>query len=221
MTIAGPPQRDFAVVKLGGSLAFSPYLRQWLAACRTAASPLVVVPGGGPFADTVREAQARMALSDSAAHRMALLAMAQFAEALASLEPGFTVAQGFGGIEKSLDEGTTPIWAPLELLAGGPGIEESWDVTSDSLGAWLASAIGASRLVLVKQVARPDAAVSFDEAAAQGVVDRAFPIFMEDARFEVVWLGADEFDRLDDALTGHITSFTPQNFLPPRAEAAI
>jgi aspartokinase-like uncharacterized kinase len=73
------------VVRLGGSHAFSPWLRPWLAAIRAAAGGVVVVPGGGPFADAVRLAQTAMGFDDLAAHRMALLAMAQYGLALAGL----------------------------------------------------------------------------------------------------------------------------------------
>src|SRR5688572_11112389 len=72
--------RGPTVVKLGGSYALSPRLPAILAAIRASHVPVVVVPGGGPFADAVRAAQPRMGFGDRAAHRMALLAMAQFAE---------------------------------------------------------------------------------------------------------------------------------------------
>ena len=45
------------VVKLGGSFAFSVHLRAWIEAIAACAGRVVIVPGGGPFADTVRAAQ--------------------------------------------------------------------------------------------------------------------------------------------------------------------
>ena len=39
--------------------------------------PLLIVPGGGPFADAVRAQDDRLGLSDEAAHWMAVLAMDQ------------------------------------------------------------------------------------------------------------------------------------------------
>ena len=45
------------VLKLGGSYAFSPHLKDWLDAIAACAGCAVVVPGGGPFADAVRMAQ--------------------------------------------------------------------------------------------------------------------------------------------------------------------
>ncbi|MCG8046554.1 MAG: hypothetical protein N0C89_17320 [Candidatus Thiodiazotropha endolucinida] len=72
------------VVKLGGSLFNSADLRDWLAVLAKAGS-LVIVPGGGPFADQVRLAQRLWQIDDSSAHLMALLAMEQFGRMLCGL----------------------------------------------------------------------------------------------------------------------------------------
>ena len=63
------------VVKLGGSFAGSVELPAWLDALARCAGRVVVVPGGGPFAEAVRAAQPKMRFDDHAAHRMAVLAM--------------------------------------------------------------------------------------------------------------------------------------------------
>jgi len=57
-------------------------------------------------------------------------------------------------------------------------ISPSWDITSDSLAAWLAGRFGVRRLVLVKHGAAPDGPVSAADLAARGVVDPAFPRFL-------------------------------------------
>jgi aspartokinase-like uncharacterized kinase len=51
------------VVKIGGSLYDTPELKKWLKQLAKAAKDdsIIIVPGGGPFADTVRDAQ-KMAL---------------------------------------------------------------------------------------------------------------------------------------------------------------
>jgi dihydroneopterin aldolase len=58
----------------------------------------------------------------------------------------------------------------------------SWDVTSDSLAAWLAGRIGAGSVLLVKQVEPPASPVSAEVLAAQGIVDAAFPRLMGTVR---------------------------------------
>ena len=84
------------VLKLGGSYAFSPFLKNWIDAVKDCAGCVVLVPGGGPFADAVRAAQPRMGFDDRAAHEMAVLAMDQYGCALAHLGSAFE-ARGIGG----------------------------------------------------------------------------------------------------------------------------
>src|SRR5262245_14143830 len=71
--------RPIWVVKLGGSLADASELPAWTALLgRRHAVGIVIVPGGGPFADQVRAAQGRWRFPDAIAHRMCVLAMEQF-----------------------------------------------------------------------------------------------------------------------------------------------
>ena len=67
------------VVKLGGSLFDYSKLSEWLKILsEEGAGKVVIVPGGGPFADQVRDAQKRWKFNDQQAHKMALHAMDQF-----------------------------------------------------------------------------------------------------------------------------------------------
>jgi hypothetical protein len=77
------------VVKLGGSLLADPArLRAWLAQLAAGAlGPCLIVPGGGPFADAVRTAQAALGFDDALAHRLALDAMGRMAQVFCALEP--------------------------------------------------------------------------------------------------------------------------------------
>jgi dihydroneopterin aldolase len=59
-----------------------------------------------------------------------------------------------------------------------PEIVPSWDVTSDSLAAWLAGHIGAEQIVLVKHGGPFGKPVRAVDLADRGVVDRAFPRFL-------------------------------------------
>lgn len=163
------------VVKLGGSQALSPTLRPWLRAL-AGVPGIVVVPGGGPFADAVRAAQPAMGFDDRAAHHMALLAMAQYGLALAALEPRLVPADGLDAIGHVASGGLVPVWLPWPMLRDAPGLPASWDVTSDSLALWLAGALGARRLLLVKPRAAETGAVA--ALVRDGLVDPAFPRFL-------------------------------------------
>jgi aspartokinase-like uncharacterized kinase len=162
------------VVKLGGSHADSPLLRSWLAALEGAGGGVVLVPGGGPFAETVRESQRLLGFDDLAAHQMALLAMAQFGLALVGLSRRAELVETEAAIHAALADHRMPVWSPWPMLRDAADVPASWDVTSDSLALWLAIRLRAPALVLVKRVAAAPGATINDLARA-GTVDLALP----------------------------------------------
>ena len=104
----GSSRARLAIVKLGGSHANGPHIKDWLAAIAAEAGAIVIVPGGGPFADAVRSAQASMGYDDSAAHAMALMAMAQFGRALQSLNPALRMTASRSAILRALRTARSP-----------------------------------------------------------------------------------------------------------------
>jgi 5-(aminomethyl)-3-furanmethanol phosphate kinase len=117
---------------------------------------LVVVPGGGPFADAVREIDRRLALSDTAAHWMAVLAMDQYGHLLVARLGGSVLVSRPAEITEAIESGLLPVVAPSRWLREADPLPHSWDVTSDSVAAWIAGALGAARLVLVKAAGAPN-----------------------------------------------------------------
>lgn len=162
------------VVKLGGSLVGAPRLRELLARLAAHGEPLVVVGGGGPLADAVRALQPRLGLRERAAHRMAILAMEQTAEALADLESGLIPCADADAIDGAHYAGCAALWLPARMALDAD-LPESWDVTSDSLAAWLALQLGADRLTLVKAADVPAPDGPPQAWLAQGLVDPHFP----------------------------------------------
>lgn len=162
------------VVKLGGSLAASAdQLQGWIAALDRASLPLVIVPGGGPFADAVRAAQAALNFDDAAAHHMALVAMQQYGLALAALWPRLVCAATPAAIRRALRLGQLPCWSPAPMALAAP-LPKAWTVTSDTLAAWLAGTLKADRLVLIKSLDCPPATETLADLAATGIVDPLF-----------------------------------------------
>lgn len=183
--------RSPLILKIGGSLAEGDYLRAWL---RLAADhgdqAIVIVPGGGPFADQVRQAQPGLGFSDAAAHRMALLAMEQYAIAMAGMEPRLRLASSPIAIERALIRKETVAWLPSAMALGRPDLPETWAVTSDSLACWLAGEMGARRLVLVKSSEPPGDDRGAEALARAGYVDAAFPGFLRHFRGEAACIAA-------------------------------
>jgi aspartokinase-like uncharacterized kinase len=113
---------------------------------------IVIVPGGGLFADAVREAQAISGFDDAVAHHLALQAMAQFGTLLASMHSAFVTVDNLTDIAKCASQRQTMIWLPTDMVLSDLSIAKSWQVTSDSLSVWLARKIHAQSLVIVKSV---------------------------------------------------------------------
>jgi 5-(aminomethyl)-3-furanmethanol phosphate kinase len=167
------------VVKLGGSLAASSQLPILLRAVGRAAAdglPVVIVPGGGPFADAVRAAQRGCPFEDVAAHDMALLAMAQYGRLLGALAPDSTqLCWGATELVSALAarHRRALIWLP-QPHSDALEVERSWRIGADALALWLADRIGARRVILVKSCAAP-MDQSLAALAAAGVIDTAYP----------------------------------------------
>lgn len=221
-------KRIMWVVKLGGSLARNNRLRPWIEALtgqrdgrgddqgrgnRFALAPdltpnLTIVPGGGPFADRVRETQAALGFDDSTAHRMAVLAMEQYGRMLAGLCQELVPVSSKVSMLRTARDGNIPVWMPSRMVFECDDIPGLWEVTSDSLAAWLAGHLGAECLILVKSVdfapdeSVPDEnpAVSLSGLQERGVIDRAFGTLAKGAGAEVRCVGPAHLTGFADAL---------------------
>ena len=147
----------------------------WIAALAGSSLPLVIVPGGGPFADQVRDAQRRMGFSDTAAHAMAILAMDQFGHVILDRHERLAPARSLEDIEQRVGGRENPGLAAVRRWPfSAPDIPASWDITSDSLAAWLAGKLGADALLLIKQTGRSPEHDGVASLTARGIVDAGF-----------------------------------------------
>lgn len=191
------------LVKLGGSLSYDPCIRTWLEALSSmGGGRVIIVPGGGPFADLVRDAQQHWELDDEAAHRMALHAMQQNALLLAALCPALMPVESESDMRAVLSRGRTALWLPLVMTMGNPDLDANWNVTSDSISAWLAGRLNAERLILVKSCRLPGTPFDANDLSDEGIVDRAFPRFIRDACFDIVLLHKNQIDGFQELLLG-------------------
>ena len=139
-----------AVVKVGGSLGRGtclPELGERLVELGRRYG-LLVVPGGGVFADAVREQDQKFGLRAGTAHWMAILAMDQYGHLLADLMPGCALVRTLGEA-RAVQKGVT-VLLPSEPLRRADALPHSWSVTSDSIAAWLTAQMGSRLLVLLK-----------------------------------------------------------------------
>jgi aspartokinase-like uncharacterized kinase len=191
------------VFKLGGSLMSDPpQLARWLELLATLGrGRAVIVPGGGPFVDQVRSAQAAWRFDDLTAHNMAILGMAQSALLLRALRPTLQPAVRDADIRRALRAGKTALWMPMELLKEHADELTSWDVTADSLALWLSMRLNAERLVVVKSCA-VDPSAGLQALVEAGVLDARFAAMAAGAGCAVEVLHKAALDQAAAALVG-------------------
>ncbi len=146
---------DVTVVKVGGSLATYP--EKLRALCKTLSKAsesckMVLVPGGGEFADTVRNLDERFSLTCKVSHRMAILGMDQYGLLLSDLTPNSIVTDALEKAQSVLAAGKLPILLLSNFMLKENPLENSWDVTSDSIAVHIAKKLQASKVLLVTDV---------------------------------------------------------------------
>ncbi|MCU0631252.1 MAG: uridylate kinase [Methanoregulaceae archaeon] len=122
------------VMKIGGSLINEvPVITSELLASPVAA---LIIPGGGPFANLVRS----LHVPDNESHWMAVLGMEQYGWYISSF-----------GIRTS-PELRVPehpaVFLPYSLMRDMDPLPHKWDITSDTIAAWVAYRLGLDLIVL-------------------------------------------------------------------------
>jgi aspartokinase-like uncharacterized kinase len=148
------------VFKIGGGLARIPGALERVGAEMARlgkAHPLLVVPGGGLFADAVRAFDDEVGLSSDAAHWMAIQAMDLYSHVLAERIRTAEVIDEPAAIAGVVCRGEVPVLAPYRWMRAADVLPHTWGVTSDSIAAFIAGALDAVRLILVKPAVRDDA----------------------------------------------------------------
>lgn len=178
------------VVKLGGSLLGSPELPRWLETLvRISDGNVVIVPGGGLFADAVRKAQQDTHVGDAVAHHLALLAMDQFGLLLAGMHANLVTASSELEIAERGWQHRAIVWLPSQMVLADELVPKTWQVTSDSLSAWLANKISARHLVIVKSqsvaVYPKHIATPVQTLIEDTLIDQAFSSFISSAQYRV------------------------------------
>lgn len=215
------------VVRIGGSLIGAKELD---ALCQKLSrlgrhTPMLVVPGGGPFADAVRREDRRHKLGDAVAHWMAILGMDQYGWLLSDRIPDSERLTDLWQAAEVAAQGCIPVILPFALLYALDPLPHSWDVTSDTISAWIAVRLGAKRLILLKDTdglydtdpndasARLQDRVSVEQLGQTGGVDPHLSRVVKDADLDVWVLNGRRPERLVELLE---SGSTRGSHCPPR-----
>jgi 5-(aminomethyl)-3-furanmethanol phosphate kinase len=179
------------VVKLGGSLyrRVPDLVPVFLASDR----PLFIVPGGGIFADAVRKTLA----DNDSAHWMAVAAMDQYG--------WFVASQGIRTTALLTVPDKPVIFLPYCSMQKHDPLPHSWDVTSDSIAAWVADVLGLE-LLLLKSVdgilEDGNLMEHVKKTITTEVVDPFFIPFILEKKINTVIINGSRIERVEKFLRG-------------------
>lgn len=203
------------VIKLGGSVTHYESLVSWLKlVVRWGDGKVIIVPGGGMYADAVRDFQrmrselAHGHINDEQAHALAIYAMDQMARSLVAMVPELTLVRNPLEIAESGWQHRGLVWLPSEM-ALNPLLESehtlcaSWDVTSDSLAAWLAWQLEANHVLLVKSddmLLKMDC-LQLDNLQTIGILDHGLSSLLKQAKFQTWVVHQSQFNMFEDGFS--------------------
>ncbi len=153
---------------------------------------IVIVAGGGLFADQVRVIQKKWQLNNVTSHEMAILAMQQMALLFQGLQPRFKCIESIDNMKPQTTE-CPIIWLPQIQELNQAGIAANWNITSDSLAAWLATKIQADQLTLIKSTQVADNSSSSKKWFDTDIVDTEFYAFTKKAKFNIRIMSVGKF----------------------------
>lgn len=194
------------VIKFGGSLARGARIVEWLKPLSAAGA--VVVPGGGRFADAVREVQSGLQFGDGLAHRLSIRCMEFYGQVLCDLEPTLKGETSLDRIIRGFHHGASSVWLPDPESEWLSALEASWQVTSDSLAVALAKEIGAPRILFVKSVPSSGGQERLADAVALGILDQALPKTHEGSDIQLFRVGPEAPEKLLEGLKDPQACFT-------------
>jgi aspartokinase-like uncharacterized kinase len=125
------------VMKVGGSLFHR--IPSLIHELNDAGRRILIVPGGGVFADRVRE----LGLDEESSHWMAISAMEQVGWYIASF--------GVHAVDEPAEPEGLEVLLPYMMMRRLDPLPHSWDVTSDTIAAWVAGFLKLD-LVILKSV---------------------------------------------------------------------
>ncbi|MCK9152190.1 delta 1-pyrroline-5-carboxylate synthetase [Methanobacterium alcaliphilum] len=132
------------VVKVGGSI-FPHHAKNLVEGLD--GENVIIICGGGNFANQIRKYDAEFSFSDNAAHESAILCMDITGRLLADICNNAEAVYDLKTAKRIVKKGKIPILLPSRLLHYMDPLEHSWNVTSDSISFYISQLIQAKLLI--------------------------------------------------------------------------
>lgn len=210
-------------MKIGGSLLEYPEKLKLLCSNLVDLSNdfnLVIIPGGGIFAETVRDIYTRFTITEDTAHQMAVLAMNQYGLFLKNLiGDDSQIIEKVDELNNCFKNKRIAIFQVSKIIESDNYLPKLWSVTSDSIAAYITQIIRAKNLILIKVVDGLSeqgsdtllSQVNVDKLNAgvnKGCIDEYVPTILKNNKMECFIVNGKFPNRVKDILRGDKTVST-------------
>jgi aspartokinase-like uncharacterized kinase len=185
------------VVKIGGSLLdhaprIMPVFLKY---------SVLIVPGGGVFADTLRKVYREHRISDEAAHDMAVLATQQYGHYLSDISK----IQAITSLEHLPRQA---VILPLNTIKGWDA-PKTWDHASDTMACYIAKRLGKKEFLKLTDVdgiiinGRPIKNISAGKLLnTTTCLDKSLPLYLQTWKMDCTVVNGTSVENIEKALRG-------------------
>jgi len=137
------------LIKIGGSLTY--HAEKLLNELKQTDKPIIIIPGGGEFADVVRKLYEKTNLNDSGAHKLAILCVDLMGLYFSEIS-GIETTDNLFDAKRILKENGKVIFLPSKLILSTDELPHSWDVTSDTIALYVAKFLNLEEIIIATDV---------------------------------------------------------------------
>lgn len=175
------------VLKIGGSWITNPNLTRLLKTLdKKKKGKMIIVAGGGCFADSVRFAFKKTKMSEKIANTLALKSTEIFCSYLKDINKKLYLTTNQRFRENSLN-----VWLPSLILSNEKSFKKNWNSTSDSVAAWLSTNIKAEGLVFIKSLRKFKKINKLGDLQKKNIIDKNTSTYLKSFKGEIKITGLD------------------------------
>jgi len=175
------------VLKIGGSWITNPNLTTLLKTLdKKKKGKMIIVAGGGCFADSVRFAFKKTKMSEKIANTLALKSTEIFCSYLKDINKKLYLTTNQRFRENSLN-----VWLPSLILSNEKSFKKNWNSTSDSVAAWLSTNIKAEGLVFIKSLKKFKKINKLGDLQKKNIIDKNTSTYLKSFKGEIKITGLD------------------------------
>ncbi|MFX1570521.1 MAG: hypothetical protein ACFFCV_19455 [Promethearchaeota archaeon] len=111
---------------------------------------IILIPGGGSFANFIRKAYSELKFTEEIAHWMGIISMNYNGLELNKKFPSLQITENFEKLKEN--NKMFCIFLPYEYIKDNDRLPHSWDVTSDSISLFIAKELNLEECYFIKDV---------------------------------------------------------------------